>query len=88
MANFKKSDMLYENQYTWKRDKGDGPYIGKIDRDRLDRDEGYEVLDFANASLIDTATVESLHKFEKLIKKVPSNEVMKVNIIDFIRKNW
>lgn len=80
--------MLFEDQYKWRRDKGDGPYIGKIDRDRLDRDEGYEVLDFANASLIDTASLESLHKFERLIKRVPSNEVMKVKILDFIKSNW
>lgn len=85
MANFRKGDLFYENQYVWKHDKGDGPYIGKIDRDRLDRDE---VLDFANAWLTDTATVTDLHKFEKLIRKVPSNEVMKENIIAFIRKNW
>ena len=88
MANFKKGDLYFENQYIWKRDNGDGPYIGKIDRDRLDRDEGYEVLDFANAWLSATAQVTDLHKFEGLIRKVPSGEVMKENIIALIRKNW
>ena len=89
MANFAKKDMLYENQYTWKRDDGDGPYRGKIDRDRLDRDEGYEVLDFANSSLQDNSPVESLHKFERLVReKLPQNVVMKNEIIDFLRKNW
>lgn len=32
--------------YTWKRDEGDGSYIGTLDRDRVDKDEGYEVLNF------------------------------------------
>ena len=89
MANFLKTDMLYEHQYTWKRDGGDGPYIGKIDRDRLDRDEGYEVLYFANSSFPDNAPVESLHKFERLLRdKLPQNIVMKTDIINFLRNNW
>lgn len=32
--------------YTWKRDDGDGKYIGPKDRDRVDKDEGYEVAHF------------------------------------------
>ncbi|MBW1658794.1 hypothetical protein [Flavobacterium quisquiliarum] len=89
MANFTKTQMLYEDQYTWRRDGGDGPYIGKIDRDRLDRDEGYEVLDFANSCLKSGVGVEALHKFERLLReKLPSNVVMKNQIIDFLNKNW
>lgn len=89
MANFLKTQMLYEDQYIWKRDGGDGPYIGKIDRDRLDRDEGYEVLYFANSSFPDNTPVGSLHRFEKLIKEnLPSNIVMKTEIIKFLRENW
>lgn len=81
--------MYYEEEYIWRRDKGDGPYTGKIDRDRLDRDEGYEVLDFANAWLSDSVPVSSLHKFEKMLRNdVPSHEVMKTKIIAFIRDNW
>jgi len=92
MANFKKADMLYENEYTWKRDGGDGPYIGVIDRIKLDRDEGYEVLDFANSYLnanVLFAKENDLHKLEKLIRhKLPSSAVMKSEIIDFLKKNW
>ncbi|AWG25911.1 hypothetical protein [Flavobacterium kingsejongi] len=88
MTSFKKSDLKYENQYVWKRDSGDGPYIGKIDRDRLDRNEGYEVLYFANSNLSSTSTVRDLHKFEDLIRELPSREVMKENIIKYIRDNW
>ncbi|MBY8958392.1 MULTISPECIES: hypothetical protein [Pseudomonas] len=32
--------------YTWKRDNGDGRYAGPKDRSRVDKDEGYEVLEF------------------------------------------
>lgn len=32
--------------YTWKRDDGDGKYIGPKDRARVDKDEGYEVAEF------------------------------------------
>lgn len=84
--------MLYEDDYTWKRDKGDGPYNGKLDRDKLDRDEGYEVLDFANSYLeknVFFAQIDDLHKVERLIRNfLPSNIVMKDEIIDFLKKNW
>jgi len=89
MGNFTKAQMLYENQYTWRRDEGDGKYIGKIDRDRLDRDEGYEVLYFANSSFPDNTPIGSLHRFESLIReKLPKHIVMKTEIIDFLKKNW
>ena len=88
MANFRKSDLLYENEYVWKRDQGDGPYIGKADRIKLDRDEGYEVLYFANSNLAATSSIADLHQFEKLIRQVPSGEVRKTEILKFIRLNW
>lgn len=92
MANFKKTDMLYEHDYVWHRDGGDGPYTGKIDRDRLDRDEGYEVLDFANSYLnkqIHFADKDDLHKLERMLRnKLDSSVVMKDDIIDFLNKNW
>jgi len=89
MGNFTKAQMLYQNQYTWRRDVGDGSYTGIIDRERLDRDEGYEVLYFANSSFPDNTPVASLHRFEKLIReKLPSHIVMKTEIIKFLRENW
>lgn len=92
MLDFKHSDMQYEDEYTWTRDKGDKPYNGKKDRDRLDRDEGYEVLDFANSYLFENipfANLDDLHKLEEILKNVlPSNIVMKDEIVDFLDKNW
>ena len=33
-------------KYTWKRDSGDSPYTGRLDRIKVDKDEGYEVVSF------------------------------------------
>jgi len=33
-------------QYTWSRDEGDSSYKGILDRIKVDKDEGYEVLYF------------------------------------------
>ena len=48
MAVKLKRSNLQEDKYvyTWKRDKGDGKYIGPLDRAKIDKDEGYEVLEF------------------------------------------
>ena len=35
-----------QNEYTWKRDSGDSPYAGILDRIKVDKDEGYEVVSF------------------------------------------
>lgn len=92
MANFKKSDMLFEKEYTWKRDTGDGNYIGRIDKDRLDRDEGYEVLYFANEYLskeVFFPDKNDLQKLEMLLRNnLPSRVVMKDEVWDFLKKNW
>lgn len=39
---------LQENKYdyVWSRDSGDSEYAGKLDRIKVDKDEGYEVLYF------------------------------------------
>lgn len=40
-------------KYTWKRENGDGKYIGPLDRAKVDKDEGYEVLEFIEKLLND-----------------------------------
>ena len=89
---FKESDLLFEDKYRWKRDSGDRRYIGKLDRIKLDRDEGYEVLDFANTYLyqnVRNASKKDLHKLEMMLReKLPSNVDMKDEIADFLLKNW
>ncbi len=43
----KRSDLQPDKyKYTWKRDKGDGTYAGPLDRAKVDKDEGYEVIEF------------------------------------------
>lgn len=48
MAIRLKRSNLQEDKYTytWKRDNGDGKYTGPADRTKVDKDEGYEVLEF------------------------------------------
>lgn len=89
MANFKRSDLHYEKQYTWKRDEGDSSYKGTLDRIKVDRDEGYEVLYLANSILNDKATKNDLFKLEVMLReKMPQNIIMRDEMKDFIRKNW
>ncbi|RWX00260.1 hypothetical protein [Flavobacterium cerinum] len=89
---FTKVQLKYKD-YTWKVDNGDNPqYIGILDRIKLDRQEGYEVVCFANAYAkkhIFFPTVEDLHKIEDMLRNsVPSSVVMKDEIADFMDKNW
>lgn len=52
MAIVKKSDLQQSKyNYTWDRDKGDGEYTGIRDRERIDKDEGYEVTYFIQTFL-------------------------------------
>jgi hypothetical protein len=45
MAVITKSDLVYK--YTWSADQGDNPhYTGLLDRNKVDRDEGHEVVHF------------------------------------------
>ncbi|QKG69787.1 hypothetical protein HP062_16495 [Pseudomonas sp. B14-6] len=43
-----KQSNLQEHKYayTWARDDGDGKYTGPLDRAKVDKDEGYEVMEF------------------------------------------
>ena len=52
--------------YIWERDQGDSPYSGKLDRIKVDKDEGYEVLHFIQ-SIVDSHNISSkatVHKIE------------------------
>jgi hypothetical protein len=48
MAVKVKKENLQDNiyKYTWSRDQGDAPYKGTLDRIKVDKDEGYEVVYF------------------------------------------
>ncbi|AOM00872.1 hypothetical protein ACFO0O_14230 [Cobetia amphilecti] len=55
MALEAKMSDLQQHKYQYKnyRDDGDAPYTGKLDRDRVDKDEAYEVLYFINQFMDD-----------------------------------
>lgn len=89
---FTKEELKYKD-YTWTVDTGDSPkYIGKLDRIKLDRQEGYEVLSFANAfadKYLLFPDKDDLHKIEDMLRKtVPSVMVMKTDIAKFMNDEW
>jgi len=52
--------------YVWSRDKGDGEYAGKLDRIKVDKDEGYEVIFFIQTLMNKHGlkTANDVHKIE------------------------
>lgn len=73
MATVKKSDLQQSKyNYTWSRDQGDGEYTGIRDRERIDKDEGYEVTYFIQAFLnrfSKPATLENIRAVEDELQR-------------------
>lgn len=65
-------ELQYE--YNWKRDKGDGKYIGLLDRIKVDKDEGYEVVYFIE-SLMKKHNLNSLQKQKNIENALHSDEL-------------
>ena len=97
---FKKSDLDPKYKYNSKHDTGDDPKkVGHPDRDELDRNEDYEMVDYINHLLktlpwnppITQANYLSIgKKLERLIKDhVPKNDHSKKNkITPWLLDNW
>ncbi|MFJ4117001.1 hypothetical protein ACIPV9_11385 [Pseudomonas psychrophila] len=85
MSVITQGELAYK--YTWSADQGDNPkYTGKLDRDKIDRDEGYEVLHFLNS--ICTSKSQALHA-ERLIKTLLPGSVQKrTEIHQWLVNNW
>lgn len=85
MAVISRSDLKY--RYTWSVDQGDNPkYTGALDRKKVDRDEGYEVLHFLNA--ICETKEQALHA-ERLIKTLlPGTVQTRGEIFTWLTNNW
>lgn len=64
--------------YTWKRDNGDGKYTGKIDRERVDKDEGYEVAYFIEQILKNNNWAISCKNVSLIEKKLQLKELSSV----------
>lgn len=81
------ADLLYRPQYRWKADPGDNPhYRGLLDRIKVDRDEGYEVLyfitDFCRTLRISAAC--HAHEIERLLQRAPGSMVMRKQLEDWV----
>lgn len=85
MTDFTKTDLLYFERYTWK-DKN------SFDSETLDKNDGYEVLEFAAyfvAKHFEHPLKGDLHKIEYMLAFRVPEQMMAVNeISDFILKNW
>ncbi|MDR8364193.1 MULTISPECIES: hypothetical protein [Pseudomonas] len=67
VVKLKRSDLQTDkHKYTWSRDEGDSAYTGALDRQQVDKDEGYEVLYFLEKLLNkhDKSKVADLHAAE------------------------
>ncbi|MEB0226120.1 hypothetical protein [Pseudomonas sp. 10S4] len=85
MSAITKSQLAYK--YTWSADSGDNRnYTGKLDRDEVDRDEGYEVLRFLNSICADK---DQALNAERLIKtKLPGSVQKRAEILKWLIDNW
>ncbi|KAF2394718.1 MULTISPECIES: hypothetical protein [Pseudomonas] len=85
MSAITKSQLAYT--YSWSADSGDNPhYIGKPDQDKVDRNEGYEVLRFLNSICSEKA--QALNA-ERLIKtKLPDTVHKRSEILKWLIDNW
>tara|TARA_A100001391_G_scaffold11609_2_gene6853 strand:+ start:1578 stop:1865 length:288 start_codon:yes stop_codon:yes gene_type:complete len=85
-VNLKRSDLQsHKYNYTWARDEGDGPYTGKLDRRRIDKDEGYEVLYFIKAMMEKYGLVTDINA-KRIEDKLHSSELSKVVMRDELDK--
>lgn len=91
MALFNKTDMNYK-EYQWTAYPNDDPkVIGKPDRTRFNRHEGYEVLYLINALAgeWEFKQVNSCLKMEKMIHDgLPSTIIMQIDVKEWMKQNW
>lgn len=75
--------------YTWKRSDGDGAYIGPLDRDRVSKKEGYEVLEFVEQVMTKHGLTSeaAFHKVEDALHAPSlSNEIMREALVKGVEK--
>lgn len=89
---FTGKDLYYDN-YSWSADGGDDPhYKGYLDRIKVDKTEGYEVVYFCNDFLVENKkelTKENSQRVEKILKsKDLSNIELRSDLNYEVNKNW
>lgn len=76
---FTKDDLLYD--YSWNVDGGDNPnYRGHLDKIKVDKTEGYEVLYFLNKFLVDYERPLNLANFRWAEKILKSNALKGIEL--------
>ena len=91
MAEFTEDDLLYDDYEITTTSSDDPDYIGKKDRDRVNKKELYEVVDFCNAFLKKHKLEKkgSFQEVEKLIRHPEASEiVMRDELMEFVKKHW
>ncbi|WP_428229965.1 hypothetical protein [Flavobacterium sp.] len=89
---FTRKDLYYDN-YSWSADGGDDShYKGYLDRIKVDKTEGYEVVYFCNDFLVENKkelTKENFQRVEKILKsKDLSNIELRSDLNYEVNKNW
>lgn len=64
--------------YIWERDDGDGTYTGKLDREKVDKDEGYEVAYFIEQLLKNNQWKISCENVKLIEKKLHLKELSSI----------
>ncbi|NVD08266.1 hypothetical protein FCU94_15470 [Vibrio sp. JPW-9-11-11] len=86
VVKLKKSDLQTEKyDYIWQRDAGDGTYTGSLDRKKVDKDEGYEVLYLLEAFINDNNldySQELVHQLEDTMHS--KSEVVERSALNFL----
>jgi hypothetical protein len=88
MSIYKKSDL--KGSYQWTTTDDDPKLKGVPDSALFNRHQGWEVLYMANKIAEDRNLFakQSLHKFEDLLEKLPSDTRGQKNVFEWINKNW
>ena len=89
---FTEKDLFYDN-YSWAADGGDDPHYKKyLDRIKVDKTEGYEVLYFCNDFLVDNKkelTKVNLQRVERILKSQDLSNVQSRILLNIeVNRRW
>ena len=71
-----------KNEYIWSRDSGDSSYTGRLDRMKVDKDEGYEVVSFIEGFCKEYGIVINEKNVQVIEKKLHLSELSNVQMRD------
>lgn len=89
------ADDLKENDYEDTTTGGDNPKItGEVDRNKVNKNERYEVVDFCNSIFKHgfkdvEITKENFQKVERIIRLPEASKIVdRVDLTNFVVENW